>query len=536
VSLRALLLAAISCMASCTLRGLSERIVQEPCTSNEDCKVLNDTNAVGFDSCHPYLCVDSYCRKLKLDMDHDGFADRACESNRALQDCDDQAPDDHPGAPEVCDARDNDCDKRVDEGVLESVHGLMLEFEPGRYATQLSFAPDLDLHTTTVAYALDPRPSTVFLNQFATDGVLNPNIAQLELQPSQPLIASSFATADVPNAAIAFAAFTPTGSAAVITGLMDWPNPVLLLNASVAIWGAHCEPEETCFDQSVLPVEPTPESRALTLASGIDGTLLAYLRTDSESSACDDGPRSAAPLLTNLFAAGAGGLYERSQSALRVATTEDHRPPALLALPTTTGNDVTHGFLLAYASSNGQIVFHHIAVTTSGELVLSTPLLKLRSDEGRLGAPRLALGDREQAQSTKIGLSVERGCGAERRVLFKQLSAALADDGSVALNDDADWLSLSDLADQGAAALNWNPSRGSWGLIYRDTSGLNARVLDGDFVPEGDKNYLLAPAVALPPGAADATAVVSAPLSYHWYDIFEQAPGGIARHILQSCR
>ena len=43
-----------------------------------------------------------------VDMDGDGYA--------AGQDCDDMNPMVHPGAPEVCDALDNDCDGEVDEG------------------------------------------------------------------------------------------------------------------------------------------------------------------------------------------------------------------------------------------------------------------------------------------------------------------------------------------------------------------------------------------------------------------------------------
>ena len=43
-----------------------------------------------------------------LDVDGDGF--------EARDDCDDQNPNVYPGAPELCDAVDNNCNEEIDEG------------------------------------------------------------------------------------------------------------------------------------------------------------------------------------------------------------------------------------------------------------------------------------------------------------------------------------------------------------------------------------------------------------------------------------
>lgn len=48
------------------------------------------------------------------DADHDGFLARACGG----MDCDDNDPASHPGAPEVCDGFDNDCNGRDDDAEL----------------------------------------------------------------------------------------------------------------------------------------------------------------------------------------------------------------------------------------------------------------------------------------------------------------------------------------------------------------------------------------------------------------------------------
>ncbi|MDQ3031610.1 MAG: MopE-related protein [Myxococcota bacterium] len=52
------------------------------------------------------------------DDDSDGHADLACPSG---DDCDDRDPTSHPGALELCDARDNDCNGAVDDGTAMGV-------------------------------------------------------------------------------------------------------------------------------------------------------------------------------------------------------------------------------------------------------------------------------------------------------------------------------------------------------------------------------------------------------------------------------
>ena len=53
--------------------------------------------------------VDESDSIIKVDLDADGYLDD--------EDCDDSDPSVHPGATEVCDSIDNNCNDEIDEGV-----------------------------------------------------------------------------------------------------------------------------------------------------------------------------------------------------------------------------------------------------------------------------------------------------------------------------------------------------------------------------------------------------------------------------------
>ena len=81
-----------------------------------------------------------------VDGDGDGFGDPAsavdsCSAGQGYvtddTDCDDDAPETHPGAVDACDGEDNDCDGDIDEAATEDAwlgslyQGFLYELEPG---------------------------------------------------------------------------------------------------------------------------------------------------------------------------------------------------------------------------------------------------------------------------------------------------------------------------------------------------------------------------------------------------------------------
>lgn len=76
------------------------------CVLDSDC---------GTDECWTLACVAGTCVQAgpRFDVDADGHAPAPCGG-----DCDDGDPNVFPGAAELCDARDQDCDTRIDEGAI----------------------------------------------------------------------------------------------------------------------------------------------------------------------------------------------------------------------------------------------------------------------------------------------------------------------------------------------------------------------------------------------------------------------------------
>lgn len=92
----------------CTLE--SGCVPPPACATDADCK-----KAWAGDACKSNIhceLASKICLFDTLDGDHDGYPPQVCGGG----DCDDNDKNIHPGATEVCDAKDNDCDGKVDDG------------------------------------------------------------------------------------------------------------------------------------------------------------------------------------------------------------------------------------------------------------------------------------------------------------------------------------------------------------------------------------------------------------------------------------
>lgn len=113
-------------VAGCTFSGLGNYDVprcdspRAPATFADDpCRALDDTSTSSRDTCNVYQCdgASGRCVKRALDFDRDGVPSVACGGN----DCDDQDARRTPGAIEICDGVDNDCDGRTDGDLVSAL-------------------------------------------------------------------------------------------------------------------------------------------------------------------------------------------------------------------------------------------------------------------------------------------------------------------------------------------------------------------------------------------------------------------------------
>ena len=104
---------------------------------------------------------DEYAGELCIDADGDGYYTR--EGCGTEADCDDSAAAVHPGAPEVCDGMDNDCDGIVDEGCYPTIR---VSTDGSEYTTGETMTSTLQ--TTTGA---DPAVVDVYLCLYLPNGI-----------------------------------------------------------------------------------------------------------------------------------------------------------------------------------------------------------------------------------------------------------------------------------------------------------------------------------------------------------------------------
>ncbi len=108
------------------------------------------TCSAGYGDCNDRPddgCEQQLVRAAK-DDDHDGFGDPAdatdeCETPTGFvanaDDCDDESPEIKPGAAETCNARDDDCDGLVDEGLYRVLSSTALGSDPVGSIPEIGF-------------------------------------------------------------------------------------------------------------------------------------------------------------------------------------------------------------------------------------------------------------------------------------------------------------------------------------------------------------------------------------------------------------
>lgn len=142
----------------CTLQGLDEGLERQECETRADCVDLNITYP-NADPCREWTCNrrTRFCQVQGRDRDDDQVVDIICPGGT---DCNDMSAAAYPGATEVCDGLDNNCDARIDENLYQPVDsGKVADLTSATHGSPISVAynPDDDELYAVVQHATESR-------------------------------------------------------------------------------------------------------------------------------------------------------------------------------------------------------------------------------------------------------------------------------------------------------------------------------------------------------------------------------------------
>jgi hypothetical protein len=542
-ALRVGLCAALALGHGCTLVDLSSRINQAGCDTDSQCATLNDGSDPSLRDCQAFVCsVRHLCEPKPLDADADGFAPTRCASEPGNADCNDLDPATHPGAEELCDELDNDCDGHTDEGALSLEQNVAVSFDERTIASDMASAVDLASSRIALGYLIDPSQRLVAANVVDYEELSFQNVTPLQYMATraEAVRGANVSVAMLPLHRLAVGSYVTDAPARLVVNAVEGGSA--LAAGRGTDYGLNCAPNEACAANSSNPVPAlaSPPSTAPAMSVGADGLLVAYVRSaDVADAVCATAKTvDTHRILANLVTSAGSGIAESSHAAVMLGESAQARAPALAAMPGSTTNGRAYGWLLAYPDGDGALTISQVSLVEA-EIRVSAPLLSIEPKAGALSEPQLLLG-RAGVQHASFGLVALQGCGADTRVVMAQLDATLDSLGGIALRQATKLTQVGGADQQRGASLAYNSARQSWGLAYRDALGVRARIVDDKGVATGDEPYLL---LAEEPSdqLAQSTAITPLISDHGWFAVFayteqaQEAAGQVLRMTLRSC-
>jgi len=485
--------------------------------SDADCDFLDGTKPDGVDECMQWQFNPSLlqCELVPLDVDNDGFFPAACEDHPVAMvgsdqiDCDDSATTGStafPGAEELCDGVDNDCDSKVDEGafVADVSTGPTVTFSGDRL--DVDFAVDDDAaNSVSVAYAQKGQsnaPGAVVRDRsfsavsaerftvFTTDA--NNTIAEAQ---DGEVVSAQVAVAPLGgNQHGVLFVNTHGGSQRLVAGVVTQDRDKNFF-AETGIFdnGLPCAPGDGDCSVTRPPVDSP-----MLAANGGDVLVTALRRTRAETEDCD--PTATAgdvPVVGNLLEKkdflrvnlGAGGS-QVTFPALRLTTDNpvgldlgdmrDDGTPAVIGVP-------GYGFVVALPQANNRIVLRSV-VATDGVYALDTTrdlLFGVMADEAPLQDPSLALGTLGGTDDAPvIAMAFRRGCAGAGTVFVKLFDVDLSE-GRLRVRNTAprqlDGSGLSTAISESRPSISFaREQRNTWFVAFIKQKNLRGRVLSFD--------------------------------------------------------
>lgn len=543
-----LLLAGLSSLAlsGCFLVGLSEDIGQSSCESDTDCGGLE---AEDSDPCMAWQCQpdsdrggSDYCQYTRLDADHDGVLaasvvgpdDDAISCGDASEelDCDDDNPQRAPTLDETCDNVDNDCDERVDEGVLASTSNTAVLFTTNA-VSRIDFATNEEAGTMAAVYVgskgSEPGASMVALDTTEATGDSEiPLSGKYAFSPTP--IAQDMAVAALDSDQFAVAYFDDAGSDRLVAGLLPrgdvTVNTRITVDEGVERWGLVCDGSEACAANALEPdvTVSHPPTGQLALAASGRSALLAYQRQPAQiAPACGVAPEDGdePTVMVNLLSKPAARkvLVDSGPAPLVLGKSQEQHPPAVLALPEFEG---VSGFLVAMTELGGAIVVHHVSPGEAGPVATRTGIVIEESlvSGTALGRPAIAITEAEDG-SALLMVAYRAGCKTEATI-EAQLFTLGGSGGAIQTELLAGPFTVGPENTADRPAVTYSVTLGLWAVSYRSPRGLHAQLLERDGTLRGDGSYLLldsAPDDGDPQGFLQNPAVFPLDATNGWFGV-----------------
>lgn len=401
------------------------------------------------DTCHTWQCNEQtrHCEILARDDDQDGAPSMMCAAG-ATPDCDDANRANTPGADEVCNLADDDCDGVIDETIIETT------IMPSSLATigtsiRTVFATQPDSDDSIVLW----RTANNFHRVVAPSGAA----ADLTFRDamSMPIVLQD---ADGAITGISAGSYAFAGRR-ITSGCQQWSlfsvpsdsGTVTLRTGDATLYPSCSGPQQVS---------------APSLAAFSNGTVLAsWLPVAETERGC--GTASAAAVTITSARLSRTPPNRLGPDVVTLGETVDVGPAAMLSLG--------DAFLVAYPKADGTVDVHLVTLDAA-TLAITGHDVVYTEPAGTPGTPRagvgLALGPTD-GTTTTVALSYYDGCSLENPITVRMLSRS----GSTVTASATPTTNLGTGRTRTGVQVVWQPRTEEWLVAWRSGSAVSVQRL-----------------------------------------------------------